>query len=143
MKPILISLEHKISVNQLARGSIVFVPTRAREGSTIESTPGFLGWAAPKVVDLLPGVADVAVLRTWGCVSSVTPDMQPILGETPIEKLYVAVSSYRGFMTSPAVGRMMAALVVDGVSDDPVLAQLSPSRFKTGNTIIEPLLNQE
>ncbi len=37
----------------------------------------------------------------------------------------------------------MAALVVKGVNDDPVLAQLSPSRFKTGNTIIEPLLNQE
>jgi glycine/D-amino acid oxidase-like deaminating enzyme len=46
-------------------------------------------------------------------------------------------------MTSPAVGRMMAALVVQGASDDPVLAQLSPSRFKTGKTIIEPLLNQE
>ena len=143
VKPILISLEHHISVNQLARGSIVFVPTRAREGSTIESTPGFLSWAAPKIIDLLPGVAEVAVLRTWGCVSSVTPDMQPILGETEIQGLYVAVSAYRGFMTSPAVGRMMADLVVKGVSDDRVLAQLSPSRFETGNTIIEPLLNQE
>ena len=142
VKPILISLEHHISVNQLARGSIVFVPTRAREGSTIESTPGFLSWAAPKIIDLLPGVAEVAVLRTWGCVSSVTPDMQPILGETEIQGLYVAVSAYRGFMTSPAVGRMMASLVLDGVTD-PVLAQLSPSRFKAGKTIIEPLLNQE
>lgn len=142
VKPILISLEHKISVNQLARGSIVFVPTRAREGSTIESTSDFLNWAAQKVVDLLPGVADVAVLRTWGCVSSLTPDMQPILGETPIEKLYVTVSSFRGFMTCPAVGRMMADLVVKGVVD-PVLAQLAPNRFETGNTIIEPLLNQE
>ena len=142
VKPILISLEHHISVNQLARGSIVFVPTRAREGSTIESTPGFLSWAAPKIIDLLPGVAEVAVLRTWGCVSSVTPDMQPILGETEIQGLYVAVSAYRGFMTSPAVGRMMASLVLDGVTD-PVLAQLSPSRFKAGKTTIEPLLNQE
>jgi len=142
VKPILISLEHHISVNQLARGSIVFVPTRAREGSTIESTPGFLSWAAPKIIDLLPGVAEVAVLRTWGCVSSVTPDMQPILGETEIQGLYVAVSAYRGFMTCPAVGRMMASLVMDGVTD-PVLAQLSPSRFKAGKTTIEPLLNQE
>ena len=142
VKPILISLEHHISVNQLTRGSIVFVPTRAREGSTIESTPGFLSWAAPKIIDLLPGVAEVAVLRTWGCVSSVTPDMQPILGETEIQGLYVAVSAYRGFMTCPAVGRMMASLVMDGVTD-PVLAQLSPSRFKAGKTTIEPLLNQE
>jgi sarcosine oxidase subunit beta len=142
VKPILISLEHHISVNQVARGSIVFVVSRAREGSTIESTPGFLSWAAPKIIDLLPGVAEVAVLRTWGGVSSVTPDMQPILGETEIEGLYVAVSSYRGFMTCPAVGRMMASLVLDGATD-PVLSQLAPHRFKSGNVILEPLLNQE
>jgi hypothetical protein len=37
---------------------------------------------------------------------------------------------------------MMASLVVEGV-EDPVLAQLTPSRFEMGNTIIEPLLNQE
>ncbi len=143
VKPILISLEHRISVNQVARGSIIFVVSRAREGSTIASTPEFLGWASPKVVDLLPGVADVAVLRTWGGVSSVTPDMQPILGETDVEGLFVAVSSYRGLMTSPAVGRMMSALVLDNVSDDPVLSQLAPHRFETGNLMVEPLLNQE
>ena len=142
VKPILISLEHHISVNQVARGSIIFVVSRAREGSMIESTPGFLSWAAPKIINLLPGVAEVPVLRTWGGVSSVTPDMQPILGETEIEGLYVAVSSYRGFMTSPAVGRMMASLVLDGVVD-PILAQLAPQRFKRGNVILEPLLNQE
>lgn len=142
VKPILISLEHHISVNQLGRGSIVFVVSRAREGSSTASTPGFLSWAVPKIIDLLPGVAEVAVLRTWGGVSSVTPDMQPILGETEMEGLYVAVSSYRGFMTCPAVGRMMASLVLEGAVD-PVLAQLAPHRFKTGNAILEPLLNQE
>ena len=143
VKPILISLEHKISVNQITRGSIIFVVSRAREGSEIASTPDFLGWAAPKVVDLLPGVAEVAVLRTWGGVSSVTPDMQPILGETEVDGLYVAVSSYRGFMTSPAVGRIMSALVLEGDTNDPVLQQLTPRRFQTGKLVVEPLLNQE
>lgn len=143
VKPILISLEHKISVNQITRGSIIFVVSRAREGSEIASTPEFLGWAAPKVVDLLPGVAEVPVLRTWGGVSSVTPDMQPILGETDVEGLYVAVSSYRGFMTSPAVGRIMSALVLEDDTNDPVLQQLTPRRFQTGKLVVEPLLNQE
>ena len=143
VKPILISLEHKISVNQVTRGSIIFVPSRARVGTTTASTPDYLAWAAPKIVDLLPGVAEVAVLRTWGCVSSITPDMQPILGQTEIEGLYVAVSSYRGLMTSPAVGRMMSELVLDNITDDPVLSQLTPRRFSTGNLIVEPLLNQE
>lgn len=142
IRPILISLEHHISVNQVDRGSIIFVVSRPREGTTLESTPDFLGFAAPKIVDLLPGVADVPVLRTWGGVSSLTPDMQPILGETEVEGLYVAVSSFRGLMTSPAVGRIMSALVLDGDTNDPVLAKLGPRRFATGDLIMEPLLNQ-
>ncbi|HYC14198.1 MAG TPA: FAD-binding oxidoreductase [Stellaceae bacterium] len=143
VKPILISLEHHISVNQVSRGSIVFVVSRAREGTEIASTPEFLAFAAPKIVDLLPGVADVPVLRTWGGVSSLTPDMQPILGETEAEGLYVAVSSFRGLMTSPAVGRIMSALILDNDTNDPVLRALSPGRFATGEMIAEPMLNQE
>lgn len=142
VKPILISLEHHISVNQVDRGSIIFVVSRAREGSDIASTPEFIAFAVPKIVDLLPGVADVAMLRTWGGVSSVTPDMQPILGETDVEGLYVAVSSFRGLMTSPAVGRILSALIMDGDTNDPVLSRLNPRRFKTGDLIVEPLLNQ-
>jgi len=143
VKPILISLEHHISVNQVGRGSIIFVVSRAREGTEIVSTPDFLGFAAPKIMDLLPGVADVPVLRTWGGVSSLTPDMQPILGETEVDGLYVAVSSFRGLMTSPAVGRIMSTLILENDTNDPVLTQLTPRRFKTGDLIVEPLLNQE
>src|SRR5579871_1913573 len=132
VKPILVSLEHHISVNQVDRGSIIFVVARAREGTEIASTPDFLAYAAPKIVDLLPGLAEVPVLRSWGGVSSLTPDMQPILGETEVEGLYVAVSSFRGLMTSPAVGRMMSALILEGDTNDPILAQLSPRRFAAG-----------
>jgi sarcosine oxidase subunit beta len=143
VKPILVSLEHRIAVNQLGRGSVVFTVSRAREGRSIESTPDFLSFAAAKIIDLVPGLAHLPALRAWAGVSSVTPDMQPILGETDIEGLYIAVSSYRGFMTSPAVGRIMAAMVLEGDTNDPVASQLNPRRFAAGEMIIEPLLNQE
>jgi sarcosine oxidase subunit beta len=143
VKPILVSLEHKIAVNQVERGSVIFTVSRARSGTTTRSTSDFLGFAAPKIVDLVPGLAHVPALRAWGGVSSVTPDMQPILGETEREGIFVAVSSYRGFMTSPAVGRMMAAMVLDGDTNDPIASALHPRRFAAGEMIIEPLLNQE
>jgi sarcosine oxidase subunit beta len=142
VKPILISLEHHIAVNQIRRGSVVFTVSRARTGTDTRSTGDFLAFAAPLIVDLVPGLADTPVLRTWGGVSSVTPDMQPILGETERDGIYVAVSSYRGFMTSPAVGRIMSAMVLDGDTNDPVASQLHARRFATGDLIIEPLLNQ-
>ena len=127
-------------VAEFAQDEIV---SRRREGHDTASTPDFLAFAAPKIIDLLPGLSHVPVLRSWGGVSSLTPDMQPILGETEIDGVFVAVSSYRGFMTSPAVGRMMSALVLEGDTNDPLLSQLSPRRFKTGDLIVEPLLNQE
>jgi glycine/D-amino acid oxidase-like deaminating enzyme len=46
-------------------------------------------------------------------------------------------------MTSPAVGRIMAAIVLDGNTNDPVASQLNPRRFAAGELIVEPLLNQE
>jgi sarcosine oxidase subunit beta len=143
VKPILVSLEHKIAVNQVDRGSVIFTVSRARPGTSTHSTSDFLGFAAPKIVDLVPGLAHVPALRAWGGVSSVTPDMQPILGETERDGIFVAVSSYRGFMTSPAVGRIMAAMVLDGDTNDPIASALHPRRFAAGETIIEPLLNQE
>jgi sarcosine oxidase subunit beta len=143
VKPILVSLEHKIAVNQVDRGSVIFTVSRARTGTSTRSTSDFLGFAAPKIVDLVPGLAHVPALRAWGGVSSVTPDMQPILGETERDGIFVAVSSYRGFMTSPAVGRIMAAMVLDGDTNDPIASALHPRRFAAGEMIIEPLLNQE
>ena len=44
------------------------------------------------------------MLRGWAGTISVTPDMQPILCETPFEGLFVGVSVYKGLMTSPAAG---------------------------------------
>ena len=66
VKPILISLEHRIAVNQVGRGSVVFTVSRAREGRSTETTPDFLSFAAPKIVDLVPGLAHLPALRSWG-----------------------------------------------------------------------------
>jgi sarcosine oxidase subunit beta len=70
---------------------------------------------------------------------SQTPDMQAVLGETDIANVFVAVSAYKGFMTAPAVGRIMAEIVLNGHSDHPAVAPLHPRRFVTGELIPEPL----
>ncbi|NIR30266.1 MAG: FAD-binding oxidoreductase [Gammaproteobacteria bacterium] len=138
--PMLISFRHDMALNQMARGNIVAIVSRERpEGDDIASTPDFLPFAATRLLDLVPSLAPVRVLRTWGGVISKTPDMQAVLGETDVPGLFVAVSAYKGFMTSPAVGRIMAELVLDGHSNDPAAALLSPSRFDRGDLVPEPL----
>ena len=66
--------------------------------------------------------------------------MQPILGEMAVAGLFVAVSAYKGFMTSPAVGRIMAEAVIDGRSDHPALAAFDLKRFETGDLVPEPMV---
>jgi sarcosine oxidase subunit beta len=125
--PCLVSFKHDMFVNQMARGSIVAVPTRIRpDGDDISSTPSFASYGARTFLDLLPGLEGVNLLRTWCGVISKTPDMQAVLGETDIPNLYLAVSAYKGFMTSPAVGRLMAELILDGASDRPATAAGKP-----------------
>lgn len=142
--PVIVSLKHHIAVAQLQRGSVVFTVTRHREpGGDRQSLPDFLAFAGRQLHELVPGLGHLSVLRTWGGSSSVTPDMQPVFGEVGLPGLYVAVSSYRGFMTSPAAGRIMAELVLDGGSNDICATQLSPARFETGALVYEPLLNQD
>ena len=142
--PTVISMDNHIAITQVGRGSVVFTVTRDRvRGHDLSSKADFLPYAARKILSFMPGVADLKVLRSWAGVSRETPDMQAVLGETDVEGLYIAVSAYKGFMTSPAVGRLMAELVLDGHSNDPVIKPLHPRRFESGELVPEPLTNQD
>ena len=138
--PLLISYKHDLVINQMGNGTVLAYATRDRpQGADFSSTPGYLPYVAQKVVDLMPPLAKLRVLRSWAGVVSCTPDMQAVLGGTGIPGLYIAVSAYKGFMTCPAVGRLMAELILDGESDHPAAAQLTLERFRTGDLVPEPL----
>lgn len=138
--PLLISYRHDLAINQMGNGTILAYATRERpEGGDFSSTPGYLPYVAQKVVDLMPPLADLRVLRSWAGVVSQTPDMQAVLGATGIPNLFIAVSAYKGFMTCPAVGRLMTELILDGGSDHPAARQLTLDRFRTGDLVPEPL----
>lgn len=138
LSPLVISFRHELAINQVRRGNIVAVVGQDRpDGDDMGSTPDFLSYASNRILDCLPGLADIKVIRTWGGVISKTPDMQAILGETDAPGLYIAVSAYKGFMTSPAVGRIMSeAVCSEGASTD--IAPFSADRFRTGKLIPEP-----
>jgi sarcosine oxidase subunit beta len=69
----------------------------------------------------------------------VTPDHQPILGRVD-ERVYVAAGfSGHGFMIAPAVARILADAILDGVDDD-ALGILDVARFADGRPVPEPQL---
>ena len=72
---------------------------------------------ARRLADLLPGVADVPVLRSWAGVVEQAPDYLPIIDILDSPSNYVVVTaSAHGFGLTPATGRVVSELVLHGES---------------------------
>jgi sarcosine oxidase subunit beta len=70
-------------------------------------------------------------------VYDLTPDYRPILGEIPeVRGLYVAAGfSGMGFKLSPAIGVVMAELLLQGRAKAVDITPFRPSRFAEGYLI--------
>jgi sarcosine oxidase subunit beta len=73
----------------------------------------------------------------YGALYAVTPDWHPILDRLPgIDGAYAAVGfSGHGFKLSPAVGRLMAELIVDGRTTTFDIAPLRATRFAENDLV--------
>ena len=89
----------------------------------------------------LPAMPDPRISSTYGGGYDVTPDYNPIIGPSPREGCSWPPDSVgHGFKISPAVGRLVADLLVDGKTD---LADVTPSdfrysRFAEGDLLTSP-----
>jgi sarcosine oxidase, subunit beta len=105
------------------------------------ATGFFLDMAVGKVAHRFPGFPDAAVAGTYAGCYDVTPDFNPVVSAAPLDRLFVAAGfSGHGFKISPAVGRLVADLVLDGASSDPDVpaSDLRLSRFAEGALLTSP-----
>ncbi|MBA4865646.1 FAD-binding oxidoreductase [Streptomyces sp. PSKA54] len=103
--------------------------------------PDFLETAVTKIAHRLPGLPDASVSSTYAGCYDVTPDFNPIIGPTGIEGLIVAAGfSGHGFKISPAVGELLADLVIDGRSNDPAVPadDFRLNRFAERQPLLSP-----
>ncbi len=77
------------------------------------------------------------VFGNFASLYDITPDWHPILDAIPgIEGLYVcAGGSGHGFKLAPAVGEMMANLVLHGKKPEDDITLFSFDRFEKGNLV--------
>jgi len=67
---------------------------------------------------LVPAIKNASVLRHWAGSYTMTPDGSPIVGESPIEGLYIASGmSGHGFMFGPAIAVHLAHNIATGEWD--------------------------
>ena len=79
--------------------------------------------------------------KAWAGLYDVSPDDHAILGPVPdVAGFYCANGfSGHGFQHSPATGRAIAELILDGSVRDLDIAPLSITRFRSGQLLSEPL----
>ena len=87
----------------------------------------------PRVIDVamrrLPALAEASVSHSWAGLYEMTPDANPLIGESAQSGLYLITGfSGHGFQHSPAAGRILAD-VVTGVEPGIDLAAFAPGRF--------------
>jgi sarcosine oxidase subunit beta len=107
-------------------------PDRYNEGVTFEET----AQAMERAVHRFPIMGEGQVAKGWAGCFDVSPDWHPILDESPVPGFYVAAGfSGHGFKLSPAVGDMMARLIVDGKKPADDVHAFRLSRFAEGKPI--------
>ncbi len=103
-----------------------------REGFDIAVDWAYFPKLAGVAVHRLPLLETTGIVRGQAGLHEDTPDDNGIVGKVPeIGGLYLACGfSGHGFMHSPAVGRLMAELILRGDADREVLSDLSLDRFR-------------
>lgn len=82
----------------------------------------------------VPPLAEAKVMRAYAGIRDLTPDYHGILGEAGVAPgFYVACGfSGHGFMHAPAIGLLMAELILDGRARSMDIGPLALERFERG-----------
>jgi sarcosine oxidase subunit beta len=134
--PMVISFSFGIYFRQVKHGSILGgfgdpdEPPAFNQSSSLE----FLTTMSSKLGFLMPRLRSVKVVRQWAGLYDLTPDAQPILGETDgVDGLFQASGfSGHGFMIAPKVGQLMSK-VIRGEKPDLDISSLNARRFAQGS----------
>lgn len=105
------------------------------------ASEAFVDLTVDRVGTRFPGFPDAAITSSYAGCYDATPDWNPVISATGIDGLVVAAGfSGHGFKIAPAVGRLVADLVVDGRSSDPRIPETDfrLSRFADGDLLRSP-----
>jgi sarcosine oxidase subunit beta len=119
---------------QHGTGALVFciTPDPPIVGTDRRETSAFLPMIAPRMVDLMPKLANIKVRRTWRGLYPMTPDGSPIVGwaQEPEGYIYAVGMCGQGYMLGPGVGVLLTQMVQGALTkeDEEILEELSPYR---------------
>ena len=127
-----------VYVSQTDRGELVF--GASVDPFTSYSMRGSLDFAeglAAHVLQLMPALSKMRLLRQWAGLCDMTPDYSPIMGPTPVEGFYLDVGwGTYGFKAGPVSGEAMAEAIATRATPE-IIAAFGLDRFARGELVGE------
>ncbi|ACB85325.1 FAD-binding oxidoreductase [Natranaerobius thermophilus JW/NM-WN-LF] len=138
--PMIVSLYHDFYMQQVPHGSFLMGhgDPEEPESLNINSSVKFPIKLSKKIASVFPPLKDIKIIRQWAGLYDMSPDAQPILGETSVKGFYTSAGySGHGFMIAPYTSKLVAQLILE---QEPELdiSMLNYDRFERGELILEP-----
>ncbi len=89
----------------------------------------------------VPVLEKARIARGWAGLYEISPDHHAILGRVPGVEGFILANGFsgHGFQHSPAVGKVISELIVDGAAATIDISPLSVERFERGEVMLEPM----
>jgi len=105
------------NIKQTPSGTIVYGATRESGAMDVVTTPEGTRQVNRWACQVVPALANIAVLRSWAGIRPVPADGYPVIGPVDgVANLLVAVM-HRGVTLAPIVGKVLVDLIVDGKTE--------------------------
>lgn len=114
-------------------------------GGALDRVPSYTQRGNPPVqeqvvsglLEMLPAVGQLKMLRQWAGIVDIVPDSSPIIGPSPLPGLYLDCGwGTGGFKAIPAGGWLLAHLIAKGAHHE-ISNPFDLDRFRTGRLIDE------
>ncbi len=135
---VVVSGSRHVYVSQTDRGELVF-------GASVDAYPSysmrgsleFTEELASHVLELMPSISGLRVLRQWAGLCDMTPDYSPIMGTTPVEGFFVDVGwGTYGYKAGPVSGEALADTIAHS-RQAPIISAFNLDRFAQGRLVGE------
>ena len=121
------------NVQQTREGNLLLGSSREFAGFDKAVNPDVISQIAKRCIRFFPGLAGLNTIRSWAGLRPYSPDMLPIISDSPIEGFYVA-SGHEGvgITMGPITGKLIMQMITGQKTDLPV-ESLSVNRFANNN----------
>jgi sarcosine oxidase, subunit beta len=133
LSTVIVSGTLHVYISQTDRGELVFgASVDPFTSYSMRGSLEFIEGLAGHVLELMPALSKVRVLRQWAGLCDMTPDFSPVMGPTPVDGFLVDVGwGTYGFKAGPVSGEAMANCIASGQTPE-IIAAFGLDRFADG-----------